>query len=342
MSQLIENNSLTKKQIPIWLMRQAGRYLPEYMEIRKGTKNFLELCYTPKLACEVTLQPIKRFGLDAAIIFSDILTIVDALGIKVTFEENIGPIIAEIFPEDLDKIRKNINNITKKLEPVYEAVSLTRSKLDKSVPLIGFAGAPWTLASYIIEGRGTRDFNKAKTTAYHNKKFFLEIIDILKEAIIIHLNNQINAGADLIQIFDSWAGVLPEGEFQELVIKPTSDIVKSVILENNNIPIIGFPKGASFYYEEYVKQTKVDIISLDSNVSSTFAQNNLMNNCVIQGNLDPIYLLGKKDVIAKEAEKVLSNFAGGKLIFNLGHGVLPNTPIENVQFLVELVKKWKN
>lgn len=341
-SQLINNEGAIKKQIPIWLMRQAGRYLPEYMEIRKNTKNFLDLCYTPKLACEVTLQPIKRFGFDAAIIFSDILTILDALGINVTFEENIGPLIGKILPEDINKIRKNINNITTKLEPVYEAILLTRSKLDEKIPLIGFAGAPWTLASYIIEGKGSRDFNKAKTVAFHNKEFFLEIIDILEEATIIHLNNQIKAGVDLIQLFDSWAGVLPESEFQELVIKPNAKIVKAVKLDNDNIPIIGFPKGASFYYEEYVKKTGVDIISIDSNISNKFVQNTFKNNCIIQGNLDPIYLLGKQDILAKETEKVLNSFADGRFIFNLGHGVLPNTPIENVQFLVDLVRKWKN
>ncbi|MFV9875239.1 MAG: uroporphyrinogen decarboxylase [Rickettsiales endosymbiont of Dermacentor nuttalli] len=341
-SQLVTNDNPVNKQIPIWLMRQAGRYLPEYMEIRKNVKNFLELCYTPKLACEVTLHPIRRFGFDAAIIFSDILTILDAIGIEVTFEENLGPIIGKIYPEDLSKIRNNLNNITKKLGPVYEAISLTRSKLDKFVPLIGFAGAPWTLASYVIEGKGSRDFNNAKTVAYHNKPFFIELINILEEAIVIHINNQIKAGADLIQLFDSWAGVLPEREFQELVIKPTSNIVKSIKLGNNNIPIIGFPKGASFYYYEYLKQTKVDIISLDSNVSNKFVQKNLSNNCIIQGNLDPIYLLGGKDILTQEVKKVLNNFASGRFIFNLGHGILPNTPIKNVQFLVELVRKWKN
>jgi len=319
-------------------MRQAGRYLPEYMNIRKNTPDFLSLCYNPELASEVTLQPIRRFNFDAAIIFSDILVIPDALGQRVSFQKDHGPILDKITSFEEIKITDKetfINNLSK----VYEAIALTREMLPKEKPLIGFAGAPWTLATYMIEGGSSKQFSIVKNLAYNSQNEFSKLIDFLTDTVIWHLKKQIESGVSIVQIFDSWAGVLNKENYDKWVIKPMIKIVEEIKKTYPQILITGFPKDSQHLYKNYVEETKVDIISLDSNISRKWIVNNLPENIIYQGNLDPIYLLGSKEKIKEQVEKILEDFAGKNLIFNLGHGILPNTPIENVEYLVETIHK---
>ena len=327
---------------PIWIMRQAGRYLEEYKKIRKLAGSFLDLCYDPEMASEVTLQPIRRFDFDSAIIFSDILVVPNILGLDVQFQENEGPVVERITEKnDLKKLQ--LTNDHKNLLKVYEAIALTRSRLDKSKSLIGFAGAPWTVATYILEGRGKHQFVFSKKVAYSDPEFLDELIEIIKNQTIIHLKSQINAGADVIQIFDSWAGVLGEEDFERFVINPTRDIVKEVKAEYPDVPIIGFPRGAGYLYEKYAKETGVNGMSIDQNIPVNIMKN-LGKNVVIQGNLDPVILLSDKSVIKKHVDSILNKMKDENgnyknFIFNLGHGILPETPIENVSFLIDCVRK---
>ncbi len=337
-------NTLLKKEKfskpPIWIMRQAGRYLPEYREIRSNVKNFLELCYTPKLASEVTLQPIRRFDFDAAIIFSDILVIPDALGIKVEFVKNEGPKLQKLTAgDDLKKLR--VGNLKKHLNPVFEAIKLTKSKLGKEKDLIGFSGSPWTLACYIIEGGGSKNFDLVRETAIRDEKFFAELIEILTQSVIEYLSHQINAGADAVKLFDSWAGVLPPTELRKWVINPTKKIVAEIKKRHPNIPIICFPRGIGIMYKEFAQTVEPHGLALDQNVERKWARDNLQKNgVVIQGNLDNFLLaFGSKKEIEKEVVDILECFGDNPFVFNLGHGILPETPIENVEFVLSLLKK---
>ncbi len=334
-------NTLLKKEKnsipPIWVMRQAGRYLPEYREVRSGVSNFLEMCYTPKLASEVTLQPIRRFGFDAAIIFSDILVIPDALGVKVEFVKNEGPKLGEF---ELNKL--NTSNIKSHLNPVFEALELTKSKLDGGTALIGFSGSPWTLACYMIEKGGSKNFEKTRELALHNPQYFLQLIEILSQSIVEYLSLQIKAGADVVKLFDSWAGILPPFELQKWVIDPTKKIVSELKKLHPNTPIICFPRGIGMNYLEFVKQVQCDAVALDQTVDRNWAKKNLQQDCdvVIQGNLDNLLLaFGSKREIEKEVMDILEKFGENPFVFNLGHGIIPQTPIENVEFLMELINK---
>jgi uroporphyrinogen decarboxylase len=333
-------NVLTKKEIqknpPIWVMRQAGRYLPEYRELRANAKNFLEFCYSPKQASEVTLQPIKRFDFDAAIIFSDILVIPDALGVKVEFVKNEGPKLGEF---DLKNLK--ITNIKNHLSPVFEALELTKSKLSKDKALIGFCGAPWTVACYMIEGGGSKNFEKTRELALRDEAFFGELIEILTQSSIEYLSLQINAGADLVKIFDSWAGILPPTELQKWVINPAKKIVTELKKLHPEIPVICFPRGIGISYEQFAKIVEPQGLALDQTVNKVWAKKVLQQECrqVVQGNLDNFLLaFGSKDQIKKEVLDVLETFSDAPYIFNLGHGILPQTPIENVELMVKLVK----
>jgi uroporphyrinogen decarboxylase len=341
MNNLINTLSGIKtEKTPIWIMRQAGRYLPEYREIRSNVKNFLELCYTPKLASEVTLQPITRFNLDAAIIFSDILVIPDALGVKVEFVKNEGPKLGEFKLSNLQT-----QNITKHLSPVFEALELTKSKLDKDKALIGFSGAPWTLACYMIEGGGSKNFEKTRRSAIENEKFFAELIEILTKSIIEYLSLQIKAGADVVKLFDSWAGVLPPEQLRKWVIEPAKKIVTEIRKLHPKTPVICFPKGVGISYEEFAREVDPQGLALDQNVSKIWAKKNLQENLgqVVQGNLDNFLLaFGGKKEIEKEVLDILKTFGDQPFIFNLGHGILPETPIENVQLVIDLVRGEKN
>lgn len=324
--------------IPIWFMRQAGRYLPEYMEIRNNVTDFLELCYDSEKAKTVTLQPIDRFDFDAAIIFSDILVLPHALGWKVAFKKAEGPILQK-FESDRDLININ-NNFDKKINCIYDTVNKVRASLDKSKSLIGFAGSPWTVASYMLEGKGKQDFSVSKNFLYNKKKLALQLIDIITEKTIEYLLGQINAGVDIIQLFDSWAGVLSGEEYEVFVIKPTKKIVSSIKEKHPSLPIIGFPRGSGYLYQEYINQTNIDAIGVDQFVPLDIMKK-WQENIVVQGNFDPVLLLGNKEVIQKKAKDILTCLNNKNFIFNLGHGILPNTPVENVQFLVNYVRNYQ-
>lgn len=318
---------------PVWLMRQAGRYLPEYREVRKKEKTFLGLCYNSDLATQVTLQPLERFALDAAIIFSDILVIPDALGQNVSFQEKKGPVLEPLELGNLSKLAFNKET----LEPVYQALSNVRRSLPDDKTLLGFAGAPWTLATYMIEGGSSKDFQKTKQWAYSDPKSFLLLMNILVDAVSDHLINQVKAGADALQLFDSWAGVLPEEEFYKWVINPTYEIVKKVKSKCPDVPVIGFPRGAGLYYKDYAENSGVDAISFDQYMPLGWVRNNI--HIPVQGNLDPVLLLADKERMLAKVHEIMSMFKDRPFIFNLGHGVLPGTPVENVQALIQEVKK---
>lgn len=334
------SNSEFKKP-PIWVMRQAGRYLPEYREIRSQVPNFLDLCYNPKLASEVTLQPIRRFDFDAAIIFSDILVIPDSLGLKVSFVKNEGPKLSKILPtDDLKKLK--IGNTKNHLKPVFETLALTKQNLAKDKTLIGFSGAPFTLACYMIEGGGSKNFDLVKKTAIQNEEFFANLIDILADEVADYLIEQINHGADIVKIFDSWAGILPEKEFEKWVINPTKKIINKVKSVHKNVPVICFPRAAGTLYVKFAKEINPNILAIDQNLSKTFVTEKLQNelNQTVQGNLDnQLLAFGTKKAIESEVMDILEKFGKKPFIFNLGHGILPETPIENVELLMNIIRK---
>lgn len=338
-------NTLCKKENfsrpPIWIMRQAGRYLPEYREDRSRAKDFLNLCYTPELASKVTLQPIERFKFDAAIIFSDILVIPDALGMDVKFIKGEGPKLAKI-SEISDLKNLKIDKIKPHLNPVFEALKLTKSKLDSDTALIGFSGSPWTLASYMIEGGGSKAFENTRRKAMEDERFFSELIEILTQSIILYLSNKIEAGANVIKLFDSWAGVLPPEQLRKWVINPTKIIVSELNRLYPHIPVICFPRGIGVNYREFAESVQSQGLAIDQTLDKKWAKKNLQEDLgvVIQGNLDNVLLaFGSKEEIKKEVSNILETFGEHPFIFNLGHGILPPTPIENVQMVVDLVRK---
>lgn len=322
---------------PIWLMRQAGRYLPEYRKVRSAAGSFLDLCYTPALAAEVTLQPIRRFSFDAAIIFSDILLVPHALGQSVSFREGIGPVLDPIAAAS-DLPASGSSALPGRLTAVMEAISLVGSTLPKSVALIGFAGAPWTVATYMVEGGTSRAFERVKAFALGRPSEFQHLIDILVEATADYLIRQISAGAEAIQLFDSWAGVLPETAFERWCVAPVVEIVDRVKEAHPGTPVIGFPRGIGPRYETYASSTGVDAVSIDYALPRGWAHQHLETASCIQGNLDPVYLLVGDAVLDEEAANVVKAFAARPFVFNLGHGVLPTTPVENVDRLVRVVR----
>jgi len=323
---------------PFWFMRQAGRYLPEYRQLRSHAGSFLELCYNPSLATEITLQPIRRFPVDAAILFSDILVVPHALGLHVDFLEHKGPIV-ETVTNDTELSKLDSSKVTTFLAPVYEAVSTIAAKLPSNVTLIGFAGSPWTVATYMIEGKSSKDFSLVKQLAYGKSDFFSKLINILIDATIMHLSAQIEAGAEVIQLFDSWAGILPEAAFRKWVIEPTTRIVYH--LKNNypHIPIIGFPRNAGINYQDYL-ETGVDAISIDYQLPLLWAKSHLQPHTIIQGNLDPSILLTDKETISNEICRILDMLGEQPFIFNLGHGMMPSIPIENVEHMINAIRNY--
>ncbi len=322
---------------PIWLMRQAGRYLPEYREVRKTARDFLSLCYTPELSAEVTLQPIRRFGLDAAIIFSDILVIPDALGQAVTFAEGEGPLLSPI--RGLDQIQcLDQDGVDERLTPVYQALQRVKADLSSDIALIGFAGAPWTVATYMVEGGGSKDFSKVKAWAFSAPEEFQRLIDILVDATAAHLISQIKAGADVIQIFDTWAGVLPESEFKRWCVEPVKEIVLRIRENHPKVPVIGFPRGIGIGYKMYERETGVSALSIDSSVPLKWAVEQLQPNCVVQGNLDPVMLIAGGNPMIEAARNIVSTLGEKGFIFNLGHGIIRTTPPDHVAVLVDAVR----
>jgi uroporphyrinogen decarboxylase len=322
---------------PIWLMRQAGRYLPEYREIRRTVGGFLDLCFTPELAVEVSLQPIRRFAFDAAILFSDILVVPHALGQKVWFEEGHGPRLDPITGAD-DLRRLSLGGLHERLSPVYETVTGLRSELPDTVALIGFAGAPWTVASYMIEGSSSRDFLAAKTWSYKDPVGFARLIDLLVEATADYLIEQVGHGAEVLQIFESWAGVWPEADLRRWSLEPCKAIIDRVRAVQPTVPIIVFPRGAGPLYRVYAEQSGAQALGLDSQVPLSWAREVLGEKVVLQGNLDPVLLRAGGPVLAERTDAILKAFEGQPHIFNLGHGILPDTPIGHVEAMLELVR----
>ncbi len=324
-------------RVPFWFMRQAGRYLPEYRRIREKQKDFLRFCYSPELACEVTLQPIRRFGMDGAIIFSDILVVPHALGVDVRFEESIGPVLTPLRNTQA-LATLGVSKITAKLTPVYEALRLTRKSLPEETALIGFAGAPWTLACYVIEGKSSKDFAAVTALAAADEKFFSSLIEVLEHAVIEHLLNQIEAGAEIIQIFDSWAGMASDRQYQDYIIAPTRRIVAAIKEKHPEVPIIGFPRQSGEKFAAYAKETGVDVVSFDNSVSLIWVKKHLQPLCVVQGALSNALLAEDKAGMLAEAKEILSTL-DKPFVFNLRHGILPPTPVEHMQALSEFLKR---
>lgn len=328
------------ERVPIWLMRQAGRYLPEYRALRAQAAGFLDFCYTPALAVEATLQPVRRFGLDAAILFSDILVIPDAMGQRVEFHEGVGPKLAPLRSiEDVGRL--DMWGAREKLHPVYAAIEQVKKLLPEPAALIGFAGAPWTLAAYMIEGGSSRDFRHAKGWALRAPEEFDRLLALLESAITQHLLTQIEAGAEAVQIFDSWAGVVPEGLFDRLCVAPLNRIAARLKAERPDVPVIAFPRGAGANYRRIAGVPAVDAVSIDYTVACDWARDNLQKLVTLQGNLDPIALVEGGDALARETARILDVLGRGPLVFNLGHGVIPETPPDHVARLVELVHGWR-
>lgn len=321
---------------PIWIMRQAGRYLPEYRATRATANGFLDLCYTPKLAAEVTLQPLKRFDLDAAIIFSDILVIPDALGQKVAFEEGIGPILEAIEHDGVGEL--TTNNVLNHLAPVLEAIDRVRTELSDEKTLIGFCGSPWTVATYMIGGRGSPDQAAARLFALRYPQAFDALIDILVNASIEYLVAQFDAGVDVVQLFESWALNLDEPSFEHRVIAPNKRIVAGVRAKRPDAPIIGFPRGAAGLISRYASDTGVNMVGIDYATPVGFADDVLPKDFGVQGNLDPLRLVVGGDQMLDRVDAIISGFSGRPHVFNLGHGIVPQTPIEHVAALVDRVK----
>lgn len=319
---------------PIWLMRQAGRYLPEYREIRSKAGSFLDLCLTPELAAEVTLQPLRRFDLDAAIVFADILIVPYGLGQKVEFIEGEGPWL-----EPLEDVRRlDDRGIAGRFAPVYETVSRVSAALPAGIPLIGFCGAPWTVATYMLEGGGSKDQTAARLFAYRAPESFEVLIGILVETSARYLLGQIEAGAKAVQIFDSWAGSLADDEFERWCIAPTARLIARVKADAPDVPVIGFPRGAGVKAADYAKATGIDALGCDTSQPLRFIKSALQTVCPVQGNLDPVLLLAGGAALDRRVEEILATLSGGPFVFNLGHGILPETPIEHVSRLVALVK----
>lgn len=326
-----------------WFMRQAGRYLPEYRAIRAKARDFVGFCLTPDLAAEVTLQPIRRFGMDAAILFADILLIPYALGQKVEFREGEGPVLEPIRSvAKLAQAAENVEQVVAKLAPVMETVRLVGRGLPLDTALIGFAGAPWTVATYMVEGRGGSEFAEVRRWAYSDPESFQKLIDLLTDASIRYLAAQIDAGAEAVQLFDTWAGVLTDDAFHRWCVTPVREIATQLRLRHPAVPIIAFPKGAGLNYREYAMLTGVTAVGIDSTVSPNWAAAVLQPQATVQGNLDPLLVTIGGRPMAEAAERILAALGKGPFIFNLGHGITPETPPDHVGRLCDFIRRWRN
>lgn len=320
---------------PIWVMRQAGRYLPEYRELRKNAKSFLDFCYTPDMAVEATMQPIRRYGFDAAILFSDILVMPDALGRDVHFVTGEGPRMTPISVEEIDAL--DGGNVLKHLAPVFNAISRLRGALSADTALLGFCGAPWTVATYMIAGRGTPDQAPSRLFMYQNPNALAKLLDVLADASAEYLIAQLDAGADAVKIFDSWSGVLDEVAFENYCIRPVKRIVDKVRAARPGARIIAFPKGAGQFYQGYRDKTGADMIALDWTVPLSFASE-LQKEGPVQGNLDPLRVVAGKGAIKEGVDRIMAALGGGPFVFNLGHGITPDADPEDMDYLVRYVR----
>jgi uroporphyrinogen decarboxylase len=322
---------------PFWLMRQAGRYLPEYRALRAKAGSFLDLCYTPDFAVEVTLQPIRRFGMDAAILFSDILVVPHALGQALRFEESRGPLLDALDPAD-DLRSLSREGLHRHLAPVYETVVALRDKLPAETTLIGFAGAPWTIASYMIEGKSSRDYAAAKSWIYTRPALFERLIDLLVEATVDYLSAQIKAGAEAVQLFDSWAGALDHAAMLRYSLRPMRAITEKLRALHPQVPVIVFPRAVGAGYLDFAEAGFMQGLGLDTGVPPAWAAAHLPGPVALQGNLDPQILVAGGAALKTAVTGLLDSFAGRPYIFNLGHGIVPETPPEHVAQLAALIR----
>ena len=324
---------------PVWLMRQAGRYLPEYRATRARAGDFLSLCYTPDLAAEVTLQPIRRYGFDAAILFADILLIPDALGADLWFVTGEGPRLTTITGSDGLKPLKGKDDIHDHLAPVYETVKILSQELPKETTLIGFAGAPWTVATYMIAGRGTPDQAPAHKLRQEDPATFDTLINLLTDATIEYLSKQVEAGAEVVKIFDSWAGSLKGEAFDRYALEPAKKITQEMKQRFPGLPVIAFPREAGDKYIGFAKAVGADCLALDTSVDATWAAQHLQKDGCVQGNLDPKLMITGGDALRQEARRIVDALKNGPHIFNLGHGITPEADPENVHVLLEEIRR---
>jgi uroporphyrinogen decarboxylase len=321
---------------PIWLMRQAGRYLPEYRALRADKGGFLELVYDSEAAAEVTLQPIRRFGFDGSILFSDILIVPHALGQDLRFEAGEGP---RLSPTLIDQALASLKPVSGRLEPIYKTVEKVAAALPAETTFLGFAGSPWTVATYMVAGSGSRDQSEARRLAYRDPEAFGEIIEAIAAMTVDYLSGQIEAGVEAVQLFDSWAGSLSPRQFEDWVIAPTARIAAALKARHPDVPVIGFPKGAGGKLPAYARETGVDAIGIDETVDPAWAAQSLPPGMPVQGNLDPLALIAGGEALAQAVERILAAFADRPHVFNLGHGILPDTPIAHVEQLLRLVRR---
>lgn len=323
---------------PVWLMRQAGRYLPEYRATRAKAGSFLDLCYNPELAIEVTMQPIRRYGFDAAILFADILLVPQALGADLRFVQGEGPRLSTVTSdEDMDRLGP-VHAIHDTLSPVYETVKGLKDALPAETTLIGFAGAPWTVATYMVAGKGTPSQEPARRLIAERPDLFDRLIERITEATIAYLEKQVEAGAEVVKIFDSWAGSLNWSDFQKYCVTPNREIVEALRARWPHLPIIGFPRGAGTGYVDFVDHTGVSAVAIDSSVSPAWAAENLQKKVCVQGNLDPLAMILGGDFLVSETRKILEGLGNGPFVFNLGHGITPEADPANVDLLLKTIR----
>ncbi|HXD04385.1 MAG TPA: uroporphyrinogen decarboxylase [Novosphingobium sp.] len=322
---------------PVWFMRQAGRYLPEYRELRARKGGFLPLVYDSEAAAEITLQPLRRFGFDGAILFSDILIVPYAMGQDLEFLAGEGP---RMSPRLVDHALSALESVPERLSPIYETVRLVRAALTPEQTMLGFAGSPWTIATYMVAGEGSRDQHETRAYAYRDRGAFQAIIDAVVATTVDYLEGQVRAGAEAVQLFDSWAGSLAPAEFERWVIAPNAEIVRQLKARCPDTPIIGFPKGAGEKLVAYARETGVDALGVDETIDPLWAARELPAGLPVQGNLDPLLLLAGGDELDSQARRVLDAFADRPHVFNLGHGIGQFTPIEHVERLLKVVRGW--
>ncbi len=331
------------RSIPIWFMRQAGRYLKEYRDEKEKHESFLSMCLNSDSMKEITLQPLRRFNLDAAIIFSDILIVPFAMGLELNFIKGEGPVFLENYEKRMEKLQKGIDtsSIYKK---VYEGIEKVRKEIEikhQEKAIIGFAGSPFTVACYVIEGRGSRDFNEVRKLYFNEKDKFIKVIELITKETKKYIKGQIDQGVEIVKLFDSWAGILAEEEFEELVIKPTQNIIEELRDYKKDIIINTFPRGAGVKYEDFVKKVKTDIIAIDHTVPIEWAKEKLQKSATIQGNLDNVIMTTSSPDMKKKVIKILDTFSKGRFIFNMGHGMLPESRVEKVEELISIVKEYE-
>ncbi|TFI59536.1 uroporphyrinogen decarboxylase [Sphingomonas parva] len=324
------------EKTPIWLMRQAGRYLPEYRALRAEKGGFLDLATDPQAAAEITLQPIRRFGFDGAILFSDILIVPWALGQDLRFEAGEGP---RLSPPLVGASLASLDRVPARLEPVFQTVEKVAASLPAETTFLGFAGSPWTVATYMVAGKGSKDQGETRRKAYADPQAFGEIVEAVAEMTVDYLSRQIEAGVDAVQLFDSWAGSLSPAQFERWVIAPTARIVSALKARHPGVPVIGFPKGAGGKLPAYARETGVDALGLDETVDPRWAAEMLPPDLPVQGNLDPLALIAGGEALASAVDRILLSFANRPHVFNLGHGILPDTPIPHVEQLIGLVRR---